>query len=110
MSANSSAKGYEPHLLLNGYPWESIGKGVVVDLGGSQGSVAISIAERYPQLNCVVQDLPKVIEQGQAALPKELAGRVSFMAQYVCSRLITLTNERPVIFSQTSLLRPMLTT
>ena len=82
MSANSNTKGYESHLLLNGYPWEAIGKGVVVDLGGSQGSVAISIAERFPHLSCIVQDLPKVVEQGQAALPKELAGRVSFMAQY----------------------------
>ena len=82
MGAMAKVRGYEPHLLLEGYPWEDIGTGVVVDVGGSQGSVAISIAQRFPQLKCVVQDLPEVVEEGKTRLPSELIDRVKFQAQY----------------------------
>lgn len=81
MSGIGKAKGYEPHYLLDGYPWESIGDGVVVDVGGSHGKVAMSIAERFPRLECVVQDLPEAIEEGRSILPVNLSDRVSFMAQ-----------------------------
>ena len=80
MSAVNNAPGYEPYRLLDGFPWGSIGKGIVVNVGGSHGRIAIEIAEHFPQLDCVVQDLPEVVEKGKAMLPSHLTDRVTFMA------------------------------
>lgn len=58
------------------YPWENFGEGTVVDIGGSAGEAAFSIAKRYPSLKIIVQDLPQVV-----ATAKEQEGlRVSFMS------------------------------
>ena len=81
MSAVGKAKGYEPQLLLDGYPWETLGNGTVVDVGGSHGSVVISVAQCFPQLKCIVQDLPEVVEEGRAKVPTDLSDRIAFMAQ-----------------------------
>ena len=82
-----NAKGYEPHLLLDAYDCQSVGSGTVVDVGGSHGSVAITIAERFPRIRCVVQDLPEVVDEGRAKLPAALASHVKSMAQCALSIL-----------------------
>ena len=81
MSLLSDVKGYEPHFLLENYPWEALGAGTVVDVGGSHGSVMVSLAERFPRLECVVQDLEATVEEGRKMVPERLDGRVRFMAQ-----------------------------
>lgn len=65
--------------ILDNYPWS--GKQLVVDVGGSHGNVAIAIAKRFPEVQCVVQDLPGSVAEGAARLPAELRDRVTFMAQ-----------------------------
>ncbi len=70
--------------LVNGYDWGSIGKGSVVDLGGGEGHIAVAVAERFPSLSLIVQDLPAVIQKvedkvPEDKVPKALASRVSFM-------------------------------
>lgn len=65
--------------LLENYPWAD--KTTMVDVGGSHGSVAISIAEAFPHINCLVQDLPDTVAKGASRLPAELQDRVKFMAQ-----------------------------
>jgi len=64
--------------LLDDYPWAE--KRTMINVGGSHGSIALSIAERFPHINCVVQDLPEVIEEGKARLPAHLKERVKLMA------------------------------
>ncbi|KAI1084347.1 S-adenosyl-L-methionine-dependent methyltransferase [Whalleya microplaca] len=66
------------HLLHDGYPWES--KMSVVDVGGGHGTIAISLAKRFPHLKCTVQDLPATVAEGASQLPEALRDRVSFMA------------------------------
>lgn len=68
-------------MLLNNYPWAN--HKTVVDVGGSHGSMAISIAERFPGVTCIVQDLPVTIAEGKLRLPTHLKTRVVFMAQSV---------------------------
>jgi hypothetical protein len=68
-----------PHLLLDSYPWEDVG--TFVDVGGSHGSIAISIAKQFPSVKCIVQDLPDTVAEGAARLPSELKERVTFQAQ-----------------------------
>ena len=42
--------------------------------------MSIALAEKYPKLNYVVQDLPDIVASGQRALPSHLADRVSFQS------------------------------
>ena len=79
MSSLDKQKGYEPSLLLNNYPWAD--KQLVVDVGGSHGTVMINIAREFPHIKCVVQDLPDVVEEGKSKLPADVAGRVELMPQ-----------------------------
>lgn len=65
--------------LLDNYPWDQ--KCTMVDVGGSHGSIPISVAERFPNMKCFVQDLPGVIEEGKSRLPDTLQGRIEFMDQ-----------------------------
>ncbi|KAF3058615.1 6-hydroxytryprostatin B O-methyltransferase [Daldinia childiae] len=65
---------------IDGYDWAALGRARVVDIGGSQGSLAVALAKRFPDLSFVVQDMPEVVEGAGATLPSELRGRISFMA------------------------------
>jgi len=78
MAMSSDPKEPDTMLLLENYPWSS--EKIMVDVGGSHGSVAIKVAERFPHIKCVVQDLPQVVEQGEKYLPEQLKERVEFMA------------------------------
>ncbi|KAL6704153.1 hypothetical protein ACN47E_008713 [Coniothyrium glycines] len=61
MSFFTTGDGYSLRHLVDGYPWESVGSGTVVDLGGSHGDAAFALANKYPKLNLVVQELPEVV-------------------------------------------------
>ncbi|KAI0799031.1 S-adenosyl-L-methionine-dependent methyltransferase [Xylaria sp. FL0064] len=63
--------------ILENYPWGE--KATMVDVGGSHGSVAINIAETFPNMKCIVQDLPDTVVEGASYLPKHMQGRVTFM-------------------------------
>lgn len=58
MSAFANGHGNSPSFLAQGYPWASIGSGTVVDVGGSKGNVSVLLAQSYPNLSFIVQDLP----------------------------------------------------
>lgn len=62
--------------------WSSVAAkgGTVVDIGGGQGAVSRRLAEHFPGLHCVVQDLPKTADAGKESLPKNLESQVSFEA------------------------------
>ena len=76
--ATAASKGDEVSHLLDGYPWSELGACTVVDVGGSYGPASIALAQRFPNLNCVVQDLPGTISG--CSVPPELEGRLKFMA------------------------------
>ncbi|KAK7950948.1 uncharacterized protein PG986_006676 [Apiospora aurea] len=62
--------------LLENYPWAD--KTTMADVGGSHGSAAIRIAERFPHMRCYVQDLRDTVAEGAARLPAGLQDRVIF--------------------------------
>lgn len=72
--------GFDPEHFISSYDFASLGQATFVDVGGSHGQVSIPIAQRYPNLRCIVQDLPTVIVTGEAQLPANVKDRVSFMA------------------------------
>ncbi|KAL1953850.1 hypothetical protein VTO42DRAFT_2110 [Malbranchea cinnamomea] len=54
--------------LLEGFDWARLGKGTVVDVGGSSGAASIALATAFSDLNFIVQDLPENAADGHAAL------------------------------------------
>lgn len=65
--------------LAEGFDWASLGEATVVDVGGSSGGVSILLAERFPALNFVVQDLSEAIEGAAEKVPTNVARRIRFM-------------------------------
>ena len=81
MSLFASNKGMEPHHTLDNYEWDKVvGSGLVVDLGGNMGQIAIPLAQRFPALNVLVQDLDNVVDGAEKIVPEDVKGRVRFMA------------------------------
>ena len=58
MSAQmQSMHGTNSRHLAASFDWGSLGEGVVVDIGGGSGHLSIPVAQEFPQLQFVVQDL-----------------------------------------------------
>ena len=72
---------YDINHLIRGYDWASIDAvgGTVVDVGGGQGGVSQALANAYPNLKLIVQDLPGTAEEGERLLPPTLRKQVTFM-------------------------------
>ncbi|KAF2491084.1 putative O-methyltransferase [Lophium mytilinum] len=76
MSFFTTGEGYSLRHLTDGYPWDSILSGTVVDLGGSHGDAAFALARRYPNLHLIVQELPEIVANSK----EEDGVDVKFMA------------------------------
>ncbi|MCJ1283722.1 hypothetical protein MMC26_003053 [Xylographa opegraphella] len=63
--------------LIYDYPWSSLGKGTVVDVGGGVGGFALELAKQYPDLQFVVQDRAEVIAKGVTLWTKEMPDALS---------------------------------
>ena len=74
----STVPGNDPGLLLTNYPWESLGHATVVDVGGSTGYIARRLADAFPDLRLVVQDLASVVEKADS---KAVNSRLVFQSQ-----------------------------
>ena len=80
MQAFGEGPDISPSFLVESFPWTSLGTGTVVDLGGSNGSVSIAVAEAHPDLKFVVQDRLEVINAAnKQGLPSKLNNRIEFM-------------------------------
>lgn len=80
MSLFSKGPGYSPKWLLENYPWDSLRASTIVDVGGSLGEYGIAIAQKYPQIKVIVQDLPDVVGRAQSSTSAELTDGITFMA------------------------------
>ena len=58
----AGTEAYDTKYLAEGFDWKALGKGTVVDVGGSTGHCSFKIAEVAPELSFIVQDLEKAIE------------------------------------------------
>ncbi|KAK7453966.1 hypothetical protein VKT23_011478 [Stygiomarasmius scandens] len=60
-----------PTVILNAFDWAKLPTGsVVVDVGGGVGTACLSLAERYPDLKLVVQDLSGIIDNAHEVWAK----------------------------------------
>ncbi|KAI0190623.1 putative O-methyltransferase [Xylaria flabelliformis] len=67
--------------LRDSFPWGGLGKQTIVDVGGGSGHIAIFLANEFPDLNFIVQDInPRMLSEGPKRLDyPPVADRVSFM-------------------------------
>lgn len=98
MTFSSTWPGLEATHILNGFDWPGLGKGVVVDVGGSHGSLSMTIAQQYPDLKFVVQDQEEVVGAGQKVLPLDVVDRISFMTH-------NFFTDQPVLGADVYILR-----
>ncbi|OQE40150.1 hypothetical protein PENCOP_c006G05583 [Penicillium coprophilum] len=84
MGAFHKDDGYAPRHLIDSWP-NDLQAGKLVDLGGSTGAVAFALAEEFPGLEIVVQDLHGALEAAQVREGKN----VSFMPH-------DFFNEQPI--------------
>lgn len=79
MGAFAASPAYDTSHLINNYDWERLEYAHIVDIGGSQGHVAVDISRQFPKLRFTVQDMSQVIAGAEARLPQDLAARIKFM-------------------------------
>ena len=72
--------GYQLDYLLDGYDWAALGDVQVVDIGGFRGRISIALAERFPNLRMLVEDMGMNAAEAHAAVPASLQDRVHFKA------------------------------
>lgn len=65
--------------LIDNFNFGATAHSTVVDVGGSHGQVSIAIARKYPDIKCIVQDLPDTISGLDSQVPMDLKDRVSGM-------------------------------
>ncbi|KAF4637612.1 hypothetical protein G7Y89_g483 [Cudoniella acicularis] len=78
MKTESGATRLSPKHAAAGFDWSKIGSGTVVDMGGSNGHVSMTISECYPRLKFIVQDRTAEIALWQKQLPEEFAEKITY--------------------------------
>lgn len=74
---SAGVPGYSESHLVEGYNWDSLGAGIVVDVGGADGHVSRALSKAHLRLNMVVEDLPDVVAAAEQASP---TNRVRYQA------------------------------
>ncbi|KAK5321117.1 hypothetical protein LTR93_006359 [Exophiala xenobiotica] len=81
MRMMSEREGFDLKYLVEGYSWEALGKGLVVDVGGNFGHCSYAIAAAAPDLSFIVQDLDEVVQAAKTRRPKaQEEGKIKFEA------------------------------
>ncbi|KAI4166339.1 MAG: hypothetical protein LQ342_000229 [Letrouitia transgressa] len=76
----TSSEGTNIRHLLAGFDWASLGEATVVDVGGSTCSASIALANAFPKLKFVVQDLPDTVADTHTYLspqPESVRSRIT---------------------------------
>ena len=76
--------GFENKHVVEGYDWAGVGNGLLVDFGGSHGSLGRAVVEGYPEIRCVVQDRQGIVKT--TSIPAVLANRLKFQAHDVFTK------------------------
>ncbi|KAF2679830.1 S-adenosyl-L-methionine-dependent methyltransferase [Lentithecium fluviatile CBS 122367] len=82
MKGHAAVVGADTSHIVNGFDWASLGSGPVVDLAGGSGNISIMLAEAFPELRFVVQDLATTREAATAQIQAcGLQDRILFEVQ-----------------------------
>lgn len=81
MKAYMGMQEYNASHVITNYDWESLGPVKMVDVGGGAGHVTMELANHFPNISVIVQDMEKMVEDANAHVPAELKDRFKFMVQ-----------------------------
>lgn len=73
--------GADKSFFIQAFDWASLGSGPLIDVGGGIGHVATTIADAFPELRIIVQDLESNREAAEAQIPTNMKDRVTFQTQ-----------------------------
>ena len=79
MGWQDKIRGTDVDQLAGAFDWNNLRDGLLVDIGGSDGTAALGLASRFRSLRCIVQDLPAVVNDVKR-FQSEPTERVQFMA------------------------------
>ncbi|KAJ4288909.1 hypothetical protein N0V90_011250 [Kalmusia sp. IMI 367209] len=65
-----SGPGYDIRHVVDNFDWGDAAHGLLVDVGGGNGTVGAAIARALPNIHCIVQDLPEVVKD--VDIPEDL--------------------------------------
>ena len=80
MSSFAQHASNKPPFLATAFDWASLGKGKVIDLGGAQGHISVTLARLFPQLTFVVQDRASVVTGAEISVAEDVRERVTLQA------------------------------
>lgn len=80
MKCITSITGNDKAYIWNGFDWAGLENGPVVDVGGGNGHVSVTIAEGFPKLQFIIQDLPFNEKPAADTIPGDMKDRVTFQA------------------------------
>ncbi|PSN62387.1 S-adenosyl-L-methionine-dependent methyltransferase [Corynespora cassiicola Philippines] len=102
MKGISAGGAYDVHHVVHGgYPWNELPEGtLLVDVGGGPGHVAMALAENYPNLEFLVQDLPETVQFGNDSCPSRLRSRIRFEAHdfFAIQPEHRVGDPRPIVY------------
>ncbi|KAF2734829.1 putative O-methyltransferase [Polyplosphaeria fusca] len=88
--------------LATYFDWANLPDGgTVVDVGGAQGHVSVSLAQRFPQLRFVVEDMQEVVKDAHNKIPDGLKEKIRLVAH-------DMFTEQPIKNADVFLLRYVL--
>ena len=71
--------GSEANHVTNLFDWHAYEQATVVDVGGSHGLICVELAQKFPELKFIVQDLPEVIAEVSKDGLKDTPEQITFM-------------------------------
>ncbi|KAL7785870.1 S-adenosyl-L-methionine-dependent methyltransferase [Trichoderma ceciliae] len=78
LQSHGRREGYDISHTASGYPWANLGGATVVDMGGNEGFVSVALAEAFPSLSFVVQDLARMrTPEAMDKIPTHLSERIT---------------------------------
>ena len=70
MAAYATKPEHDPAYITDLYDWASLGKALVVHVGGGAGYFAIALAKTHSNLRLVVQDVKFMMGPAEAGVPE----------------------------------------
>jgi 6-hydroxytryprostatin B O-methyltransferase len=89
MRGTSQSEGGRLQYLVDSFDSASLGEATIVDVGGSTAHASLALASAFPSLQFIVQDLPRVVEEGRAVLARLTNGPVTSRIRFVAHDFFT---------------------
>lgn len=105
MRSVTASRPWSLHHAVESFDWASLPRGAkIVDVGGSHGQLCVQVANEFPDLNFIIQDLPEAVETAQKSFTADenIKSTVKSRIQFMSHDFFT---PQPVVDAQIYFLR-----